>query len=169
MSQNSSTNPIPKKQFYDATGAPFDEMPHKLRAGATAFVLDAQGRVLLQKRADNGYWGMPAGHADIGESIAETAVRETFEETGFIVKVDRLVGVYSDPTRFSVMRYPDGGITQFVALCFACTITGGEMTISDESTDIGFFALDALPTPMLESHKLRIADALANQVAAFIR
>ena len=169
MSQISSSNPIPKKQYYDATGAPLNEMPHKLSPGAAAFVQDAQGRVLLQKRADNGYWGLPAGHADVGESISETAVRETFEETGFVVKVDRLVGVYSDPTLFNVMRYPDGGITQFVSVCFACTLMGGEMTLSDESTDIGFFALDALPSPLLESHRMRIADAVANQVAAFIR
>lgn len=169
MSQHSPSTPIPKKQFYDATGAPLNEMPHKLAPSAAAFVQDDQGRVLLQKRADNGYWGLPAGHADVGESISETAVRETFEETGFIIKVDRLVGVYSDPTLFGVMRYPDGGITQFVSLCFACTITGGAIKISDESTDIGFFALDALPAPLLESHKIRIADAVANQVAAFVR
>jgi ADP-ribose pyrophosphatase YjhB (NUDIX family) len=169
MSENTTKKTIPKKQFYDATGAPLNEMPHKLAAGASAFVLDAQGRVLLQRRADNGYWGLPAGHADIGESISETAVRETFEETGFVVRVDRLVGVYSDPAQFSVMRYPDGNITQFVSVCLACTLVGGEMTLSDESTDIGFFPLDALPTPMLESHKLRISDAAANQVAACIR
>ena len=169
MSQLNPVNPIPHKQFYDATGTPLNEMPHKLAAGASAFVVDAQGRLLLQRRADNGYWGMPAGHADIGESIAETAVRETFEETGFVVRVDRLVGVYSDPTQFNVMRYPDGGITQFVNVCFVCTITGGKIKISDESTDIGFFPLDALPAPLLESHKVRIADAVANQVAAFFR
>jgi 8-oxo-dGTP pyrophosphatase MutT (NUDIX family) len=169
MSKNANSTPIPTKQFYDATGQPLNEMPHRIAASASAFVLDAQGRILLQKREDNGYWGMPAGHADVGESITETAMRETFEETGFVVRIDRLVGVYSDPTQFNVMRYPDGGITQFVNLCFACTIIGGEMQISDESTDIGFFALDALPQPMLESHKIRIADAAANQIAAFVR
>ena len=71
MSQISPPNPIPKKQFYDATGALLNEMPHKLSPGAAAFVQDVQGRVLLQKRADNGYWGLPAGHADVGESISD--------------------------------------------------------------------------------------------------
>lgn len=157
------------KQFFDMTGAPVNELPHRVQAGASAFVLNERGEVLLQKREDNGHWGMPGGRADPGESIAETCAREVWEETGFEVRVDRLIGVYSDPTQYNIGRYRDGAINQFVNVCFACTITGGAMRISDESTDIGFFPLDALPEPLLASHRVRIADAQAGQVAAFFR
>ena len=157
------------KTFYDATGKKLDGPPMSLWPSASALVFDARGHLLLQKRADNGFWGLPGGRIDIGESIAETCVREVWEETGFEVAVERLVGVYSDPTQFQVGSYPDGNTVQYVNLCFVCHMTGGQMAVSDESTDIGFFALDALPTPLLESHKVRIQDAQANQAAAFIR
>jgi len=157
------------KTYYDATGKKLDGPPNSLWPSACAVVFNVNGALLLQKREDNGYWSLPGGRTDIGESITETCVREVWEETGFEVAIARLVGVYSDPTQFHVGSYKDGNVVQYVNLCFACRITGGAMTISDESTDIGFYALDALPMPILESHKIRIQDALANQVAAFIR
>ncbi len=163
------TKDLHTKTYYDATGKKLDGPPNALWPSACAVVFDANGALLLQKREDNGFWGLPGGRTDIGESIAETCVREVWEETGFEVAVERLVGVYSDPTQFHVGSYKDGNVVQYVNLCFVCLITGGEMAISDESTDIGFYALDALPMPILESHKIRIQDALANQVAAFIR
>lgn len=163
--KNDSTH----KQFFDMTGAPVNELPHRVQAGASAYVLNERGELLLQKREDNGHWGMPGGRADPGESIAETCAREVWEETGFEVRVDRLIGVYSDPTQYNIGRYRDGAVNQFVNLCFACTITGGAMQISDESTDIGFFSLHALPEPLLASHRIRIADAQAEQTPAFFR
>lgn len=158
-----------RRSFYDATGQPLDRPPMTMWPSASAVVFNAEGQLLLQKRADNGFWGVPGGRVDIGESVAETCVREVREETGLEVAIERLIGVYSDPTQFQVGRYPDGNTVQYVNLCFLCRVTGGELKFSDESTDLGFFALDALPTPLLESNKARIQDAQANQAAAFIR
>ena len=106
---------------------------------------------------------------EVGESITNTLVRETLEETGLTVKVDRLIGVYSDPALFNLGRSNSGEVVQYVNCCFACTVVSGGVRMSEESTDIGYFPSDALPEPLLESHRLRIRDALSNQLTAFVR
>src|SRR4051812_39786059 len=52
-----------------------------LMPGVTAVVFDDIGRVLLTERSDNGHWALVAGVMDPGEQLAETAVRECYEET----------------------------------------------------------------------------------------
>ena len=66
--------------------------------GAMMMAVRADGRILMIRRADTGTWMFPGGYADLGENVANTAVRETFEETGFHVQVERLAGVYSSHT-----------------------------------------------------------------------
>ena len=63
----------------------------------TVFILDDQDRVLLIRRTDNGLWAIPGGAQDFGEYIAETAVRETREESGIDVEVTGIVGIYTNP------------------------------------------------------------------------
>lgn len=136
------------------------------RVGANAIIFDEAGKILLTRRADNGQWCLPGGHTDLGETLAETAIRETLEETGLHVEVKRLIGVYSAP-------YPNGFIlndtNQVVVASFLCRVIGGELCLSDETTDIGYFSTDQLPEPMLSIHRQRIADALSGQEAAFFR
>jgi 8-oxo-dGTP diphosphatase len=58
------------------------------------------GRIVLVQRRDNGRWSLPGGMVDWGEDIPTTVSRELAEETGLeLVKINRLVGVYSDPKR----------------------------------------------------------------------
>ena len=51
--------------------------------------------LLLMRRSDNGYWGLPGGFVELGESVTEATRREVFEETGWEVAVGALIGVYS--------------------------------------------------------------------------
>jgi ADP-ribose pyrophosphatase YjhB (NUDIX family)/ubiquinone/menaquinone biosynthesis C-methylase UbiE len=136
------------------------------RVGANAVVFNEAGEILLTRRADNDMWCLPGGHLDFGETLAETAARETLEETGLHVDVVRLIGLYSAP-------YPDGFIlhdtNQIVIASFLCRVTGGEMCLSDETTDIGYFPPGQLPEPLLPIHRQRIQDALAEKEAAFFR
>jgi 8-oxo-dGTP pyrophosphatase MutT (NUDIX family) len=141
----------------------------KVQAGVSAVIFNARGEVLLEKRSDNGFWGLPGGAVDVGESVEQTTIREVWEETGLRVAVKRLVGVYSDPRRHGVSSYPDGNVVQFVALCFECVTESGELSISDESTDIGYFPPDDLPENTLPANRIRIGDALEQSVQAFIR
>jgi 8-oxo-dGTP pyrophosphatase MutT (NUDIX family) len=128
-------------------------------------VVGREGRVLLQQRADNGRWGLPGGSIEVGESVLEAVAREVLEETGFVIAVGKLIGVYSDP-RFQVVRYPDGRVWQYVNLCFAGTVRGGRpRPAPGESLAVEWFAPDALPGDLVVLHRRRIEDALGDPAA----
>ena len=68
--------------------------------GATIIPVLPDGRIVLVRRRDTGKWGLPGGMVDWGEDIPTTAYRELVEETGLeLLKIRRLVGVYSAPDR----------------------------------------------------------------------
>ncbi|MCH7713837.1 MAG: NUDIX domain-containing protein [Chloroflexi bacterium] len=143
-----------------------------LAPGASAIIFDeAREKVLLTRRTDNGRWCLPGGGMDPGESAAETCVRETLEETGLEVRVTRLVGIYTSSDM--IIEYADGNRVQPVAFSFEAEITGGELGLSDETTEFGYFAiegpggLDGLD--LMEHHLQRILDAAENREATFIR
>jgi 8-oxo-dGTP pyrophosphatase MutT (NUDIX family) len=140
----------------------------KIRLGCSAAIFDEQGRVLLTKRRDNGQWCLPSGGLEPGESAAEACEREVLEETGLGVVVKRLVGVYSHPDQLTV--YPDGTKVQIVAIHFEAKITGGELGLSNETSDFGYFTTEEIEgLEMLGRHKERILDTLAGRPEAFIK
>ncbi|MDJ0633350.1 MAG: NUDIX hydrolase [Xenococcaceae cyanobacterium MO_188.B29] len=68
--------------------------------GITLIPVMPDGKIVLVQRKDSGKWGLPGGMVDWGEDIPNTAYRELIEETGLeLVKIRRLVGVYSAPDR----------------------------------------------------------------------
>ena len=138
----------------------------KLRVGCSAAIFDDEGRVLLTRRADNGQWCLPSGGMDAGESPAEAAIREVFEETGLHVRVTRLVGVYSDPNQLVV--YADGNRVQIVAIHFEAEVIGGTLGLSEETTEFGYFSAEQLAAmDLLGHHKQRILDTLARRPQSF--
>jgi ADP-ribose pyrophosphatase YjhB (NUDIX family) len=155
--------------FLDGTGASIDKAPDVIRPSTNAVVFDEHGAILLQKRADNGLWGLPGGGVEIGESVVQGTAREVLEETGLHVEVGRLIGVYSDPEQYAVMSYPNGDVVHYVTVMFECHRRSGELQLSDESTELGYFAPDELPDDTMLSHRLRIEDALANRAEPFVR
>lgn len=157
------------QDMLDSAGRPLPKAPDEIRPATNGVVFDEPGRVLLQKRSDNGYWGLPGGNIDIGESVEQGAVREVLEETGLIVRVTRLIGVYSDLREYAALIYPNGTVIHYVTLVFECELVSGDLRISDESTDIGYFHPDALPDNTLLSHRIRIKDATSDQAQPFLR
>lgn len=137
-----------------------------LSPSATAVIFNGNGEVLLQRRADDGTWGIPGGHIEIGESAAQAVVREVKEETGLDVKIVRLVGVYSNPNE-TTFRYPDGRVVQYVSCCFECEIIGGMMTTTEETLELRYFPADALPDSVRPAHRRRIHDAAQRRDEAF--
>ncbi|WP_410815489.1 NUDIX hydrolase [Micromonospora sp. 050-3] len=120
-----------RTEYYDDPRAP---KANSIVVAVTVFVLDAQDRVLLIQRTDNGLWAIPGGAQDFGEYIAETAVRETKEESGIDVEVTGIVGVYTDPKH--VMAYSDGEVRQQFSICFRARYQGGSPTPSSESSEV---------------------------------
>jgi ADP-ribose pyrophosphatase YjhB (NUDIX family) len=140
-----------------------------LRLGCAAVIFDsAHEKVLLTRRADNGLWCIPGGRAESGETVAEACEREVWEETGLKVRVKRLVGVYSDPHQLIV--FPDASKAFIVALCFEAKVIGGELGLSDETTEVGYFSFSEIDAmPMMGKHKERVMDAIQNNPEALIK
>ncbi len=80
---------------------------------ANVIVVNNQGEILLIRRTDNGNWAVPGGGMDPGESITDTAVRETLEETGITCEITGLVGIYTNPRH--VIRYTESAEPQWVS------------------------------------------------------
>ncbi len=110
---------------------------------AMGAVIDAEGRVLLGRRADTGAWALPGGIIDPAEHPADTAVREIYEETGVIAIPDALTGVsISKP-----IVYSNGDQVQYLEFAFRCLAVGGKAQVGDsESIDVGWYSMDALPS-----------------------
>jgi ADP-ribose pyrophosphatase YjhB (NUDIX family) len=109
-------------------------------------------KILLTKREDFEIWCLPGGGVDPNESLATAACREAFEETGVEVRLTHLVGVYSLPAWLNGSHI----------VLFAAVPKGGALRLCPgETVDVGFFALNALPTDLMPNHIERIRDAVA--------
>jgi len=140
---------------------------NNLVPAASAVVADQAGAILLIERTDNGLWTIPGGGMEVGETIAQTAIREVKEETGLDVSVQRLIGIYSNPRH--VIEYSDGEVRQQFSVCFACTVTGGQLATSSESRQVGFFAPEDIEAmPVHDSIRLRIRDYLESHAEPVI-
>ena len=114
---------------------------NSLVVGWSAIVIDDRNRILLKRRTDSGNWALPGGAMDIGETFAEPVVREVKEETGFDVRIERIVGIYSDPGH--VFAHDDGEVRQEFSICPACALTyRGSLHVSSESTAVEFFTFE---------------------------
>lgn len=118
---------------------------------AVVVVVDATGAVLLIKRTDTGDWSVPGGSTEPGSTFASTAVEELFEETGLQADPSDLEAFASlSDERWTRFTFPNQDVIHSFNLCFAThRWTGEPRSDGEESSDIGFFALDALPEPML--------------------
>jgi 8-oxo-dGTP pyrophosphatase MutT (NUDIX family) len=140
-----------------------------LRVSATSLIFDEDRvNVLLIRRSDNGRWSLPGGGMDPGESAEETCVRETIEETGLVVRVIRLVGIYTSPD--VIIEYEDGNRWQSVGFNFEAVVTGGELSRKEETVNLGYFPINSLEDlDLMENQMERILDAAKNLPAAIIK
>ena len=121
----------------------------KIKVGVGIFIIDDQGRILLERRKDCGMWGLPGGKIEPGESVMDAAVREVLEETGYYVTITRLIGVYSEPSN-RIVTYPDNGDEMhLVDIILEARILSGKLILSDESIDIDFFDITQLPSDIV--------------------
>jgi ADP-ribose pyrophosphatase YjhB (NUDIX family) len=115
-----------------------------LNPGVAALIRDAEGRILLQRRSDDGSWSLPAGAVDPGERPGEALIREVFEETGLKVVPEQLAGVFSGPGFLHV--YPHGDRLEVFSVVFLCRVVGGVLEPRDgESAEFRYVAAAELP------------------------
>lgn len=146
---------------------PHAPKPTTIVPAASTIVPDTRGRILLQRRSDNDLWALPGGAMNVGESIAETAIRETKEETGLDVEPEYIVGIYTNPNH--VVAFSDGEVRQQFSLCFACTLIGGDIRVSDESYEVAFFSPEEIEQlRMHPSIRLRIQHYLEHRSQPYI-
>lgn len=140
-----------------------------LRVGCSAIIFDRQReKILLTRREDNNQWCLPSGGMEPGESATEACIREVKEETGLQVTIKRLIGIYTTPHELIVYR--DGNEIQLVALCFEAEVVGGELRLSCETTEYGYFSYqESQELDLLLNHKQRIKDAYSGEMTTFIR
>lgn len=130
---------------------------HIFRISCSA-VIERGGDYLLARRRDIGWWNLPGGGLETGETVEEGLLREVREEVGLSVRIVRLVGVYSKPQKNEVV------------LSFLCKLTDDTPpTTSDEVSEVGWFRPDALPADTLPKHRQRILDAATGQPEAVLR
>ncbi|MFF3850199.1 NUDIX domain-containing protein [Streptomyces sp. NPDC002328] len=126
--------------------------------GVTAIVFDDEGRVLLGRRSDTLKWSVIGGIPDPGEQPAVCAVREVQEETAVDCVVERVVLVQA----LEPVRYANGDVCQYMDITFRCRAVGGEARVNDdESLEVGWFAVDALPE-LNQFALLRIKQAMSD-------
>lgn len=130
-----------------------------IRPGVAAVILNDQGQVLLHRRRVEEGWAPPSGAVEPGEDVLTALHRELREETGLAVAVERLVGVYSDPT-YQIVHYPDGRTVHFVTCLFLCRYQNGELQGSDEGLAWEWFRPEALPPDLLPYAAVWLRDAL---------
>jgi ADP-ribose pyrophosphatase YjhB (NUDIX family) len=120
-------------------------------AYASVILKDKQGAVLLQRRTDFNFWGLPGGVLELGEDLPTCARRELREETGLVAGPLRLVGLYTDP-RYDLI-YPNGDQVQQFTACFEGTLAGGAMQPDGvETSSQQFFRPQELPWEELPCH-----------------
>ncbi len=126
---------------------------------ATAVVIvDEENKVLLQKRSDNGLWGLPGGLLEIDEFISDGAIREVKEETNLDIEIVRFIGVFQNP----FMRWFEKDIAKVYSYGFVGKIIDGFQRVNDlESVEFGYFAFTDLPI-IHSIDNLQIIDAYYN-------
>lgn len=116
-----------------------------LQDGAAAIIVNENGQILLQSRADNDRWGLPGGCQELGERFEDTVIREVKEETNLDITEDNLelIAVVSGNSRRN--EYPNGDVVINNTALYCVKNYSGEIKWDSESKDMKFFDLDNLP------------------------
>jgi 8-oxo-dGTP diphosphatase len=128
---------------------------------ATAIIPFPEKKILLIKRSTPpfvGYWALPGGRVDPGETVEQTIVREVKEETGLDVEVVSKIGEYHEQGVQGGMEY------DYYPACFLVKAVGGEIKRQkSEIQEIRLFSLSEVPEPLAFEHSQMVKDYVAMQ------
>ena len=124
--------------------------------GVNVIILNEKNQVLLQKRGTYPFkWGLIGGITELGEALEDTAVRETKEETGLLVKDLKLVGTTSG--KDCGISFPNGDKTYFISIGYVTKNYSGELKIDDvETKAFKFFSYEDIPENVPKSHRVML-------------
>ena len=132
---------------------------------ANVVAVNDAGEILLIHRTDNDNWAIPGGAMDLGESLVDTAIRETIEETGITCEITGLVGIYTDP-KHVILYTSDGEARQEFSVVFTARPISGSPTTSSETRRVEWVDRTAVADlPMDHSMRLRIEHFLSGRPA----
>lgn len=116
-----------------------------LQDGAAAIIVNEDGQILMQSRADNDRWGLPGGCQELGERFEDTIIREVKEETNLDITEENLelIAIVSGNSRRN--EYPNGDVVINNTALYCVRNYSGEVKWDNESKEMRFFDLDNLP------------------------
>ena len=124
----------------------------------TAIIPFPPNKILLIKRRTApfiGYWALPGGRVDPGETVEQTVVREVKEETGLDVAIVRKIGEYHE------QGVQGGAEYDYYPACFLVNVVGGEIRKQEsEIEEAKLFSLDEVPAELAFEHAQMIKDFL---------
>ena len=122
--------------------------PRKLILNCAGALIIRDGKILLQRRTDNGQWGLIGGLLEMNETYEEAALREIREETGLQVRLDSFLGIFHNHN----MVWSNGDAAHVISAMFTASIIRGEPRINEESSELRFFGRDEMPELFAEDH-----------------
>ena len=112
-----------------------------LLPSVSVHVFDDAGRLLIVEQAETGHWSTPGGAIELGETPADAALREMWEETGLHVELVALAGVFGGDASF--VRYANGDETEYVISVFTARVVGGEPRVDGTEVSAWRYASEA--------------------------
>ena len=144
--------------YFDSPDAP---KANSLVPAVNVVVVNDAGEILLIRRTDNGNWALPGGAIDLGESVAQAAVRETLEESGIECAITGIVGIYSDP-KHVILYTSNGEARQEFSIVLTARPLAGRPTPSSKSSEVHWVPVSEVHGYTMDrSMRIRIDDFLA--------
>jgi 8-oxo-dGTP diphosphatase len=111
--------------------------------GVGALIIDGN-RILLVERGKEplkGYWSLPGGVLETGETLDQAIRREVLEETGLIIEPVEVVEIFE-----RIMRDAEGRAEyHYVLIDYLCRVTGGMLAAADDASRAEWFDREELP------------------------
>ena len=122
--------------------------PRKIILNCAGAVIVREGKVLFQRRSDNGKWGLIGGLVEMNETYEQAALREIREETGLEVRLESFLGIFHNHD----MVWSNGDRAHVISAMYTAEIVRGEPRIDEESFELRFFAPEEFPVCFAEDH-----------------
>ena len=122
--------------------------PRKIILNCAGALIVRDGKILFQRRTDNGQWGLIGGLLEMNETYEQAALREIREETGLEVKLESFLGIFHNHD----MVWSNGDAAHVIAAMYTASVISGEPRIDSESYELRFFGKDDIPPLFAEDH-----------------